>query len=157
MNLGQKIKKYRKLKGLTQLELGERLGFSPKRADTRIAKYESSLMAPKSDIRSKIAEELNIDISALSDNDYSSDIEIIRALFTIQEKYGVSLDKSDSGISLVFNTDDNKNDALLAYLYDWYDAANKYKDDAIEYEKWKGRFPQDTQSRWQQIEGECNS
>ena len=157
MNLGSNIRKYRLLKKLTQHEMGKKLGFAPKAAFTRVSAYENNTVAPKNDIREKIAEILDIDISALSDNDYSSDIEIIRALFTIQEKYGVSLDKSDSGISLVFNSDDNKNDALLAYLYDWYDAANKYKDDAIEYEKWKGRFPQDTQSRWHQIKGECNS
>lgn len=156
MNLGRKIRKYRLLKGLTQLELGEKLGFSPRRADTRIAKYEGNLMSPKSDIRNKIAEELDVDISALSDNDYSSDVEIMRALFTMQEKYGVSLNKSEDGVSLTFNSDDSKNDLILTYLYAWCEAVDKYKDNEIEYEKWKGRFPKDIYSFWSKIENDIS-
>lgn len=143
MNLGQKIKKYRNLRGLTQQELGQKLGFAPKRAYARIGQYELNIMSPKTDIRKRIADELDVDISALSDNDYSSDIEIVRALFTMQEKYGVSLNKSEDGVSLTFNSDDSKNDLILTYLYAWCEAADKYKDNEIEYEKWKGRFPQD--------------
>ena len=40
MTLGDKIKKYRILRQLTQKELGEKVGFSSKTADSRIRKYE---------------------------------------------------------------------------------------------------------------------
>ena len=48
MTLGNKIRKYRILNGLTQKELGHKVGFSEETADSRIRKYESDLMAPKS-------------------------------------------------------------------------------------------------------------
>ena len=50
MTLGDKIKKYRILRQLTQKELGEKVGFSSKTADSRIRKYEKNIMAPKTEI-----------------------------------------------------------------------------------------------------------
>lgn len=47
MTLGEKIKKYRELRGLTQKALGERVGFSIGTEDSRIRKYEKDMMALK--------------------------------------------------------------------------------------------------------------
>ena len=47
MTLGEKIKKYRELRGLTQRELGQKVGFSAGTEDSRIRKYEKNMMAPK--------------------------------------------------------------------------------------------------------------
>ena len=41
MNIGENIKNARNLRGLTQKELGMKLGFDEKSADVRIAQYES--------------------------------------------------------------------------------------------------------------------
>ena len=43
MTLGEKIKKYRELRGLTQKALGERVGFSIGTEDSRIRKYEKNM------------------------------------------------------------------------------------------------------------------
>ena len=55
MKLGNKIRKYRQLNDMSQKELGMKVGFSAATADSRIRKYESDAMAPKADIRSRIA------------------------------------------------------------------------------------------------------
>jgi transcriptional regulator with XRE-family HTH domain len=67
MKLGNKIRKYRQLHDMSQKELGMKVGFSAATADSRMRKYESDAMAPKADIRAKIAEALNIDLEAISD------------------------------------------------------------------------------------------
>ena len=47
MTLGEKIKKYRELRELTQRELGQKVGFSAGTEDSRIRKYEKNMMAPQ--------------------------------------------------------------------------------------------------------------
>ena len=42
MTLGEKIKKYRELRELTQRELGQKVGFSAGTEDSRIRKYEKN-------------------------------------------------------------------------------------------------------------------
>lgn len=85
MTLGEKIKKYRELRELTQRELGQKVGFSAGTEDSRIRKYEKNMMAPKTDIRRKIAEALDIDMSALNDIDIQTEKDAIRALFYLEE------------------------------------------------------------------------
>lgn len=91
MTLGEKIKYFRKLRGLTQKELGLKIGFKANTADSRIRKYENDIMAPKADIRAAIADALQIDISFLNDNNLSKDI--ITSLFELQQilKFDVKL------------------------------------------------------------------
>lgn len=102
MTLGEKIKKYRELRGLTQKALGERVGFSIGTEDSRIRKYEKDMMAPKEDIRIKIAEALDIDMSALNDIDIQTEEDAIRILFYLEEKYGLEITKTRDEILLTF-------------------------------------------------------
>ena len=81
MTLGNKIRKYRILNGLTQKELGLKVGFSEETADSRIREYESDLMAPKSAMRHKLADALGVDLSALSDINVSTDEDVMQLLF----------------------------------------------------------------------------
>ena len=56
-------------------------------------KYEKDMMAPKEDIRIKIAEALDIDMSALNDIDIQTEEDAIRILFYLEEKYGLEITK----------------------------------------------------------------
>ena len=49
MTVGEKIKKYRQLKGMTKRELGVAVGFKESTADVRINQYESDRMVPRGD------------------------------------------------------------------------------------------------------------
>ena len=112
MTLGEKIKKYRELRGLTQKALGERVGFSIGTQDSRIRKYEKDMMAPKEDIRIKIAEALDIDMSALNDIDIQTEEDAIRILFYLEEKYGLEITKTRDEILLTF--DSNNTNATIS-------------------------------------------
>lgn len=63
-NIGKRIKEIRKQKGLTQKELGIRLGVS----QAVIAQYESGKRNPKIETLRRIAEVLNVPISELDSN-----------------------------------------------------------------------------------------
>ena len=47
MILGERIKRIRTFRGLTQRELGLKLGYEERNADVRIAQYESGYRVPK--------------------------------------------------------------------------------------------------------------
>lgn len=69
MNTGEKIKKIRKMQGLTQRELANKLGTSPQ----NLAQYENNKRNPKYWTLQKIAEVLNVNIEALlPDSDYNN-------------------------------------------------------------------------------------
>ena len=85
MTLGEKIKKYRELRELTQRELGQKVGFSAGTEDSRIRKYEKNMMSPKTDIRRKIAEALDIDMSALNDIDIQTEKMLSERYFILKK------------------------------------------------------------------------
>ena len=69
MNLGDNIKKIRKEKGLTQKQLGEKLGVS----QAAIGQFESGKQNLKIDTLHKIAEALNVAIQDIVSDDYYFD------------------------------------------------------------------------------------
>lgn len=61
MTVGEKIKKIRTFRGMTQKELGLAIGFEEKGADNRIAQYETNYRVPKRDLLDKIAQALRVE------------------------------------------------------------------------------------------------
>ena len=65
MAVGDRIKRARNLRGMTQKELGIAIGFEEKSADIRIAQYESNTRTPKEELLRKIAEVLDVNYRSL--------------------------------------------------------------------------------------------
>lgn len=61
MTVGDKIKKIRTFRGMTQKELGLAIGLEEKGADNRIAQYETNYRVPKQELLDKIAKALQVD------------------------------------------------------------------------------------------------
>ncbi len=168
MKLGNKIKKYRLLNDLSQKELGMKVGFSAATADSRIRKYESGAMAPKADIRSKLAEALNIDIEAISDIDISSFADIMYVLFELEENYGIRIEKGNGKTSIVFDDSDKELEPLTSFLAAWKDKKDSLDSDSglekaekelkkHEYEVWKSHFVSDIRDYYRSKEEEIRS
>lgn len=66
MTTGERIKTARKMAGLTQKELGDKLGVT----QVMISAYESNLRNPKIGTLNRIAQVLDISLSELLDNEY---------------------------------------------------------------------------------------
>ena len=60
MILGERIKRIRTFRRLTQRELGLKLGYEERNADVRVAQYESGYRVPKKDTLMEIARILNV-------------------------------------------------------------------------------------------------
>lgn len=65
MSIGERIKKARVFRGMTQKELGIAVGFNEKNADVRIAQYESNTRRPKDSLIYKMADVLDVGFFAL--------------------------------------------------------------------------------------------
>ena len=66
MAIGQRIKFFRKRKGMTQKQLGELLGFKGRTSDVRMAQYESEARVPKQDLVNMMADILGVAPKALT-------------------------------------------------------------------------------------------
>ncbi len=148
MKLGSKIRKYRLLNDMSQKELGMMVGFSEATADSRMRKYESDAMAPKAEIRTKIAEALNIDMEAISDIEVSSFADIMYVLFELEEEYGLKIEKKDGKTAIVFDDSDKDLEPLISFLTAWKDKKDSITDDSDEeaqhdYDVWKSHFVSD--------------
>lgn len=60
MILGERIKRIRTFRGLTQRELSLKLGYEERNTDVRVAQYESGYCIPKKDTLMEIARILNV-------------------------------------------------------------------------------------------------
>lgn len=165
MTLGEKIKKYRLLKGLTQKELGIAVGFSNTTADSRIRKYESDLMAPKDQIRIKLADALGVDLSALSDIDIHSFEDVMQTLFLFEESWGMDIEKKDGKTYLVFDDKNQEIRTLITFMNIWKNQrtalllnsennGSKANEKTKNYEIWKSRFAQSIRSYFSSKEKE---
>ena len=160
MTLGEKIKKYRILKGLTQKELGLAVGFSAATADSRIRKYERDLIAPKDDIRIKLAKALEVDLSAISDIDVATYEDVMQVLFLFEEELGMTIERTEEKTSLCFDNRNKDHALLLSYLYTWFSKRRSVigpdgssdEDGIRQYERWKARFPKDNRNYWAEQE-----
>ena len=50
MAIGERIRFFRNLRGMTQIYLGQMVGFPEKTADIRMAQYESGSRSPKAEL-----------------------------------------------------------------------------------------------------------
>ena len=112
MTIGQRIKKARLQKGLTQQELGVLVGFPENSADVRIAQYETSARKPKADIKQKISDVLKINPRYLYMPENYNMTDIVFLLFELGEEMGcVHSDYEEIGKFLIEWTHKN---SLLA-------------------------------------------
>lgn len=84
MQIGEKIKRIRTFRKLTQKELSKLLGLG-ENGDNRIAQYETNYRVPKKDFLKEIAKALNVNSAALYNSFDEEHYEIIEMLFWLEE------------------------------------------------------------------------
>lgn len=85
MTIGQRIKIIRKIRGLTQKELGLECGFSDSTSDVRIRQYESDSRVPKEETLRMIAEALKVNYRLVFDSKIRSSEDVLYTLFELEE------------------------------------------------------------------------
>lgn len=152
MALGDKIRKYRTLKGLTQAQLGSMV----KLTGDRIRQYENDVRKPKDGKLMEIAKALDINPTALFEPDYHNPNSVMHTLFELEDIYGLRFEKLEENYRLVFsqNKDSQNSDWLMDGIAAWTtkrkelqpdinDSAEAIADKKEKYALWKARYPYD--------------
>ena len=145
MAIGERIRFFRNLCGMTQKYLGQVVGFPEKTADIRMAQYESGSRTPKIDLTNKLAEVFDISPQALSVPDIDSYIGLMHTLFTLEDRYGLTIEKTENGVSMYADPRKGKDAAELSEMLNaWAEQSEKYHNGDInrdEYDKWRYNYP----------------
>ena len=145
MSIGERIRYIRNLRGMTQKYLGQVVGFPEKTADIRMAQYESGSRTPKTDLTNKLAEVFDISPQALSVPDIDSYIGLMHTLFTLEDRYGLTILKTENGVSMYADPRKGTDAAELSeMLAAWAEQSEKYHNGDInrdEYDKWRYNYP----------------
>jgi len=164
MTIGERIRAIRTFRGITQRELGMKLGYEDKYADTRISQYEKDYRVPKKDTIMEMAKIFDCNYKCLENYSLSTAEDIMETLFWLDEAnmdavhlfemirannmiapktYGEYCTEDFQsatppvGISLDYGL-------VNDFLQNWLKIQNKYKSKEIsrdEYFEWKIQWP----------------
>ena len=144
MNIGERIKRIRTLRGMTQKDLGIALGFPERSADVRVAQYESGSRTPKEDVIQEMAKVLKVKPRAIADPDYNTYIGLMYMFFDLEETYGIHVDEIDGELCLRLDRSRKDYTDLFDMLLKWNEARMSGQtdfDSSVAYEEWKLHYP----------------
>ncbi|MEI3325020.1 MAG: helix-turn-helix transcriptional regulator [Thomasclavelia sp.] len=131
MTLGNKIKKIRNYRGLTQKQLGKLTGIH----EVSIRKYEMDKVIPKKGQLTKISSVLGVPLNTFYDYEIANNVDILPLLFAIDEVYPFSIKKNSDKYTLEFQEENLNN-----FLHGWMNL-KEMLNDGFEtyqnYELWK--------------------
>ena len=145
MAIGERIRFFRNLCGMTQKYLGQVVWFPEKTADIRMAQYESGSRTPKADLTNKLAEVFDISPQALSVPDIDSYNGLMHTLFTLEDLYGLKITELDGEVCLHLDKGMGTNYITMFEMFTaWKEQAEKLKNGEIskeEYDNWRYNYP----------------
>ena len=146
MAIGERIRFFRNLRGMTQKYLGQVVGFPEKTADIRMAQYESGSRTPKAELTENLAGALGVSPLALSVPDIDSYLGLMHTLFALEDIYGLKIDKLDDEVCI--RLEKNRGTSYIS-LFErftaWQKEAEKYRNGEIskeEYDRWRYTYPE---------------
>ncbi len=151
MAIGERIRFFRNLRGMTQKYLGTSVGFPENNADIRMAQYESGTRTPKAELTKAIANALEVSPLALDVPDIDSYLGLMHTLFALEDLYGLTVETRNGEVLFRIDPRKGKDAARISEMVcAWASIAEKYRAGEIsrdEYDKWRYNYPQydDTQ------------
>lgn len=146
MAIGERIRFFRNLKGMTQKYLGIQVGFPEKTADIRMAQYESGSRTPKADLTNNLAKVFGVSTSALNVPDIDSYNGLMHTLFAIEDLYGLKITDKDGEICLHLDKGMGINYLTMFDMFSaWKEQSEKLKNGEItkeEYDNWRYNYPE---------------
>ena len=146
--VGLRIREIREAQGMTQAELGEKIGLN----GDRVQKYENGVRKPKADLLKKFASALGVSTLALTDPVVANYIGAMYALFEMEKNYDIQVKRDGAKLSLVFGN--GFMGEINSYLDEWekecrqieieLEAASSEEERASiihSYKMWKWNFP----------------
>ena len=87
MSTGERIRFFRRRKGLTQAELGEAMDFAGKSTNVRVAQYEWNRREPRKDVIEQFAEIFGVAPEAIQNPDIDTKIGLMHTLFQMEDLF----------------------------------------------------------------------
>lgn len=137
MNTGGNIRRCRKMRGMTQGELAERVGLT----EGAIRHYESGIRAVKPELLPQIAEAMGVSEAALKDYRVETCADLIGVFLQMEVEYG--LRPTGDGMGLSIDPKAEHSPKLAHALKVWAQKRQKLSEGEItheEYEEWKTSF-----------------
>lgn len=144
MAIGERIRFFRNLRGITQKHLGMSIGFAEKTADVRMAQYESGTRTPKKKLVNELANALDVSPKALNVPDIDSYIGLVHTLFALEDLYGLKISNIDGEICLTLDKAGSSYFSMFDMLNAWQKESDRFKRGKItkeEYDDWRYNYP----------------
>ncbi|MCL2111647.1 MAG: helix-turn-helix domain-containing protein [Clostridiales bacterium] len=144
MKIGMIIKRMREVRGLTQQDLGEAVGFPARNAATRIAQYETDYRIPKKDMADKLSGALGISPFALSEPSFEAYDSLFQALVVLEDMHGAKASIVDGRPVVTFGAKPQDQKAVNDFLARWNEMRKSYDEGGItkdEYDEWRYGYP----------------
>ena len=156
MAIGERIRFFRNMKGITQKYLGQMVGFPENSADVRMAQYETGSRTPKADLTKTLAGFFDISTSALTVPDIDTDIGLMHTLFALEDIRGLTIGEINGEICLRLDKSRGTTyHAMFEMLSAWAEQARKLEAGEItkeDYDRWRYNYPKyDTIQRWAKV------
>ena len=145
MAIGQRIKFFRNRKGMTQKQLGEKLGFKGKTSDVRMAQYESEARVPKIDLVKQMSQIFDVNTHALTVPDIDTHIGLMHTLFALEDMYGIKIGEIDGELCLRLDREHKEYQHLFEPFHAWQQMAAKLEAGEIsqeKYDNWRYNYPE---------------
>lgn len=145
MKIGDRIKYFRKLKGLTQKELGYKLGFSNSTAEVRVTQYERGVRKPKGKIIDQLADALYVNKNAISIPEINDKYELFHLLFALDDEFGITVSSIDYELCLTINPKNENYEKIYNFLKEWLKMKKSLENNEISEEYfnyWKYNYPE---------------
>ena len=150
MAFGERIRRFRNAIGMTQQELGIKLGFSERTAVIRVGQYENEKRKPKQDMINEMSHIFDVASDAITVPDIDSYTGLMHTLFSLEDNYGLTITMLDGQICLKQDINHPSFDRSFAEdLRSWYDKKSKLTSGSIlasEYDHWRYNFPADREA-----------
>lgn len=137
MSTGEKIRHYRKLRGMYQGELAEKVGLT----EGAIRHYESGARTPKPSQVGDIAKALGVSPLALKDYGVESAKDLLALMLQLEDEFGIA--PSDDGSSFMIDPKAPNAPELAQVMKAWSAKREELVSGEIseeEYRDWKSRF-----------------
>lgn len=137
MTIGEKIKKVRSLRGLTQKELGLLIGLS----NIRVQQYESGYRIPQGKIMKDICDALEVSECFFVNHHMETEEDIIQLLFDLERRCSmevIQIDEKNNIYGILF-----KDNIVNEGVKKWYEKRKLMKSGELsenDYALWQAKF-----------------
>lgn len=140
MSVGSNIKKYRKLRGMTQQQLADKVGCT----DAAVRNYETGARALKGATLEKVAKALEVDPAVLRPNQINTANDFLYVVLQIEDSLGLlPVESEDGTMSIGFDHRAAKSPKVQSALKTWQRQRSAFLKGDIsqdDYELWKSNL-----------------